>query len=123
MTVMMYISLALNVVVLVPVCAALSSKSAAVQDAVTAAWGDQSAARGILLSIYSAILVASLALLMRPVPAAVFSLLAVQVLYKVTTPFTVGSVSNPVVISNLAVATVHTATLVAIGLGLTGRNY
>jgi hypothetical protein len=123
MTVMMYVSLALNVVVLVPVCAALASKSTAVQHAVTEAWGQQSAARGILLSIYSAILVASLALLMRPVSAAVFSLLAVQVLYKVTTPFTVGSVSNPVVISNLAVATVHIATLVAIGLGKPGRNY
>jgi hypothetical protein len=123
MTVMMYISLALNVAVLVPVCAALASKSTAVQDAVTEAWGQQSAARGILLSIYSAILVASLALLMRPVPAAVFSLLGVQVLYKVTTPFTVGSVSNPVVISNLAVAAVHVATLVAIGLGILGRNY
>ena len=34
-----------------------------------------------------------------------------QVIYKLTTPFTVGSFRNPVVISNLVIATVHAVTL------------
>jgi hypothetical protein len=38
-------------------------------------------------------------------------LLLVQVLYKLTTPFTVGSFANPVVISNLVIAALHLTTL------------
>jgi hypothetical protein len=38
----------------------------------------------------------------------------VQVLYKITTPLTTGSISNPVVISNLLIAAVHIATLVVL---------
>ena len=41
-------------------------------------------------------------------------LLLVQVIYKFTTPFTVGSYTNPVVLSNLAIATLHLVTLVSI---------
>jgi hypothetical protein len=41
----------------------------------------------------------------------VTALLGVQVIYKLTTPFTVGTWRNPVVLSNLAIAAVHTATL------------
>jgi hypothetical protein len=81
---------------------------------VNEAWGEFTPARGILLSIYFAILVASVALLFVPVPASVAALLAVQVVYKVTTPFTVGRISNPVVISNLFIATLHVVTLVSI---------
>lgn len=44
-------------------------------------------------------------------------MLLVQVLYKVTTPLTVGTVTNPVVVSNLIVAVVHTATLVCLWAG------
>jgi len=39
------------------------------------------------------------------------ALLLVQVIYKITTPFTVGSLENPVVISNLVVAALHLLTL------------
>jgi hypothetical protein len=34
-----------------------------------------------------------------------------QICYKVTTPITVGTITNPVVISNLAIAIVHAITL------------
>ena len=49
----------------------------------------------------------------RPCPA-VAALLAVQVLYKITTPLTTGAISNPVVISNLLIAAVHAATLMVL---------
>jgi hypothetical protein len=74
-------------------------------------YGDYSPARGILLSVYGAILLVSIALLLKPLPILVAPLLLVQILYKVTTPFTVGSFTNPVVISNLLVAVLHLITL------------
>ena len=64
-----------------------------------------------------AIGVCSVLLLIRRVPKAVAALLLVQVLYKVTTPLTVGTVTNPVVVSNLIVAAIHTATLVCLWSG------
>jgi hypothetical protein len=103
-------SLLLNLAVLVPVCGSLLLSA----PWTLAAFGPPSPARGILLSIYLAIGLLSALLLLRPVPAAVAALLAVQVLYKVTTPLTTGSISNPVVISNLLIAAVHIATLVVL---------
>jgi hypothetical protein len=55
--------------------------------------------------------VVSLGLLWRQEPVAVAALLLVQVIYKITTPLTVGSLENPVVLSNLLVAVVHVSTL------------
>jgi hypothetical protein len=72
------------------------------------------AARGILLSIYLSILIASGVLLVFRNPGSVAALLAVQVIYKLTTPFTVGTLQNPVVISNLGIALFHSLTLVVI---------
>lgn len=71
-------------------------------------------ARGILMSIYLAILVASVGLLIVPISASIAALLAVQVIYKVTTPITVGKLGHPVVISNLFIAALHIVTLVSI---------
>lgn len=107
MRALIYASLGLNILVLVPVCLGLLTKA----DWTLAAYGPDSAARGILLSIYLAILVCSAGLLFKPLPAMVAALLLVQILYKVTTPFTVGSFGNPVVISNLAIAAFHCLTL------------
>lgn len=104
------LSLFLNLAVLAPVCGSLILSASWT----LAAYGPPSPARGILLSIYLAIGLLSALLLLQPVPAAVAALLAVQVLYKVTTPFTTGSISNPVVISNLLIAAVHIATLVVL---------
>jgi len=66
---------------------------------------------GAGLSIYFAILVGSAALLFKPVPAMVAALLIVQIAYKVTTPLTVGTLANPVVISNLLIAAFHAGTV------------
>lgn len=100
-------SLLLNVAVLLPVCGGLLAGLPWTDDAL----GPPSPARGILLSIYLAIGLLSVLLLARPEPGAVAALLSVQVAYKVTTPFTVGSLRNPVVVSNLLIAAVHSVTL------------
>lgn len=110
MNLMIKLSLALNVLVLVPVCISLLGNA----DWTLSAYGPPSPARGILLSIYLAILVVSVGLLFKPVPAMVAALLIVQIVYKVTTPFTVGMLANPVVLSNLAIAAVHAATVATI---------
>ena len=106
MKTMITLSLLLNTVVLVPVCASLLGGAAWVESA----YGPPGPARGILLSVYLAILLVSLGLLIRPVPAMVLALLVVQIVYKLTTPFTVGTIANPVVASNLAIAAFHAAT-------------
>ena len=120
MKAMMYVSLGANVVVLAPLCVLLAIRAPSVD----AAWGGYTAARGILLSVYLSILVISILLLFRPVPAMVAALLALQVLYKTTTPFTV-DIKNPVVISNLAISCLHVATIATIGatIGATMQNH
>lgn len=107
---MILASLLTNVLVLIPVCLGLLMNAAWIADG----YGAATAARGILLSIYGAILIVSLGLLFRRDPVLVAPLLLVQVIYKFTTPFTVGSFTNPVVLSNLAIATLHLMTLVLI---------
>ena len=66
------------------------------------------------MSMYLSILFVSVLLMFRPAPAFVAALLLVQVVYKLTTPFTVGTLRHPVVISNLAISAVHIVTLTAI---------
>ena len=105
-----YVSLAVNIVVLVPILVLMFIKSPLVDRA----WGPFTEARGILMAIYFAILAASVALLFFPVAAFIVALLSVQVVYKVTTPFTVGTIKNPVVISNLVISVLHVATVVSI---------
>ncbi|MCX9146930.1 hypothetical protein [Erythrobacter sp. WG] len=107
---MILASLALNIAVLVPVCVGLATRA----NWTVAAYGPVTPARGILLSIYMALLISSAALLLMPVTAMVAGLLAVQIVYKLTTPFTVESFTNSVVVSNLAIAAVHAVTLVTI---------
>jgi hypothetical protein len=107
---LIYLSLILNIVVLVPIVVLMVVKSPLVDTA----WGSFTAARGILLSIYFAILVASIVLLLLPVTAFIAALLSVQVIYKVTTPFTVGTFRNTFVISNLLISAVHIVTLSSI---------
>ena len=107
MNLLIKLSLLLNVAVLLPVCTSLAANAGWT----LSAYGPAAPARGILLSIYLAILVVSLGLLFKPVPAMVAALLIVQIVYKVTTPFTVGTLSNPVVLSNLAIAAFHVVTV------------
>ena len=110
MKAMIYLSLLLNIAVLVPVTSGLLGSAGWAEDA----YGPASPARGILLSVYLAILAASIALLFRPLPGLVASLIFVQIVYKLTTPFTVGTLQNPVVVSNLAIAAFHFVTLALI---------
>ena len=110
MNILIAVSLILNVVVLVPVCAGLITQAPWTDGA----YGSASSARGILLSVYLAILVTSVLLLIVGDPRMTAALLAVQVIYKLTTPLTVGTFDNPVVTSNLLIAAVHTVTLFVI---------
>jgi hypothetical protein len=106
-------SLLLNIVVLVPVCYGLATNAAWT----IASYGIATPARAILLSVYVAILVGSVVLLLRE-PRLVAVLLGLQILYKLTTLLTVGTLNNPVVMSNLGIAAVHMITLASIALSL-----
>ena len=81
------------------------------QPGATEVFGERSPARGILQSVYLSILVVSVALLFIRDPRAIAALLVVQIVYKLTTPFTVGTLRHPVVVSNLGIAAFHLATL------------
>ena len=112
---MILVSLVANVAVLIPVCVGLLVDASWVADV----YGAATPARRILLSVYVAILIVSMCLLFKREPMLVAPLLLVQVLYKLTTPFTVGSFTNPVVISNVVIAGIH---LVTLGLILSEIN-
>jgi hypothetical protein len=103
------VSLIINVLVLIPVCCGLMLDLEWAKQS----YGEASPARGILLSVYLAILCSSVLLFFfRPNDVKfIASLLFVQVVYKLTTPFTVRSLKNPVVISNLFIAGFHLLTL------------
>ena len=116
---MIKVSLLVNVLVLIPVCMGLMWDL----PRISSVYGSYSPARGILLSVYGAILLVSILLLFRPLPLLVAPLLLVQVLYKLTTPFTVGSFTNPVVISNLLVAVLHLITLYLILRTIRGKVF
>ena len=107
MKAMIILSLVLNIVVLVPVTYGVATNAAWADQA----YGPASPARGILLAMYLAILAASFVLLFKPAVAAVAALLGIQVVYKLMTPFTVGTLENPVVLSNLGIASFHVVTL------------
>jgi hypothetical protein len=107
MRALIFASLGINIAVLVPVCFGLVTKAGWT----ITPYGPETPARGILLSVYLAILACSAGLLVKPVPGMVAALLLVQIVYKITTPVTVGTFGNPVVVSNLAIAAFHTITL------------
>jgi hypothetical protein len=101
------LSLTLNVAVLIPVVFGLLRDTAWV----ARVYGPKQPARDILLAIYMAILLVSLALLVWPRPEAALGLLAVQVVYKLLSPLTVATLRNPVVLSNIGIAGVHIVTI------------
>ena len=71
METLIYVSLVLNVCVLIPIVILMAIKSPIVDQT----WGGYTAARGILMSIYLSILVVSVLLLFKPAPAFVAALL------------------------------------------------
>lgn len=78
---------------------------------VNSAYGAPSTARQILLSVYLAIALVSVVLLIRPDPRMVATLLLLQVVYRFATPFIVADWQNPVVLSNIGISAVHAVTL------------
>lgn len=110
MPTMMVLSLGVNIAVLVPVSVGLALD----HPRMTRVFGPRTQSRDILRSIYLAILVVSGGLLALGDAHAASALLVVQIVYKLTTPFTVGTTKNPVVLSNLAISAVHFATLVSL---------
>lgn len=109
---MLAVSLWLNIVVLLPVIWVLARNRAAAANA----WGPDTPARRILASIYAAILVSSIVLVALSSAATTDiipwaqALLGLQVIYKALSAYVVG-LRNPVVLSNIAIALVHLATL------------
>jgi len=77
-------------------------------------FGEATPARGILLSVYPSIAFASALLLVFHDPKLVAVLLLLQIIYKLTTPLTVGTLMNPIVVSNLGIAAFHAVTLIVI---------
>jgi hypothetical protein len=98
------LSLALNILVLIPVCSGLLLKANWALDS----YGIETPARGILLSIYLTILIFSAVLLFKFDAKMVIALLSVQIIYKLLSPVMVGTLTNPVIISNLFIALFHT---------------
>jgi hypothetical protein len=97
------LSLLLNILVLIPVCSGLFLKANWAVDS----FGIETPARGILLSIYFAILIFSAVLLFKFDAKMVIALLSVQIIYKFLSPFMVGTLTNPVIISNVFIAAFH----------------
>ena len=100
-------SLILNIVVLVLVCAGLIKNSERVRKSA----GEFTPARGVLLAMYLTIAIASVILLFVREPQLIFALFFMQIVYKVLTPFTVKTIKNPIVISNLFIAAFHAITV------------
>lgn len=107
---MLTAALVLNIAVLIPVCLGLLTSARWT----AAAYGPDTPARSILLSLYLAILIASAALLVADRAQMTVALLAMQVIYKLTTPLTVRSMRHPVVVSNLAIAAFHAAAIASV---------
>ncbi len=97
------LSLILNILVLIPVSSGILLNSFWAVEA----YGPDAPARGILLSIYLAILIVSVVLLVKFDAKFVMALLTVQIIYKVLSPIMVGTLTNPVIISNLFIALFH----------------
>lgn len=110
MRAMIYLSLTLNLVVLIPVCGGLLAKATWTDNA----FGGPAVARQILLCVYLSIALMSMLLLVRPDPRMVATLLLMQVVYKLATPWLVGTWQNPVILTNIGVTAVHTVTLALI---------
>ncbi len=107
---MVPLSLLLNVVVLIPVCYGIATDAGWALES----YGENTAGRAILLSVYLSILLVSIGLIFIRNPAYVAALLIVQIIYKLITPIAVGTLENPVVISNILIAVFHTVTVVLI---------
>lgn len=100
-------SLILNIAVLIPVCFFMLTNNLRMAKTM----GEFTPARGILLSMYTTILLASILLLLFLDSTLAFALFFMQIVYKLLSPFTVKTIKNPVVISNIFIAIFHLVTI------------
>lgn len=100
-------SLIINIVVLIPVCYFILTNNFRMVKTM----GEFTPARGILLAIYTTILLASILLLFFADAKLAFALFFMQIVYKLLSPFTVKNFKNPVIISNIFIAIFHLVTI------------
>lgn len=100
-------SLILNIAVLIPVCYFMLTNNFRMVKTM----GEFSPSRGILLAIYTTILLASILLIFFADVKLAFALFFMQIVYKLLSPFTVKTFKNPVVISNIFIAIFHLVTI------------
>lgn len=100
-------SLILNIVVLIPVCFFMLTNNYRMVKTL----GEFTPARGILLAIYTTILLASILLIFFPDVKLAFALFFMQIVYKLLSPFTVKTLKHPFVISNIFIAIFHLVTI------------
>lgn len=104
---MIIASLILNIIVLIPVCYFMLTNNYKMETTM----GEFTPARGILLALYTTILLSSILLLFFLDTKIAFGLFFMQIVYKLLSPFTVKSIKHPVVISNIFIAIFHIATV------------
>lgn len=104
----------LNILVLIPVISVILLDLVQVERV----WGSNQPSRQILVSIYLAILLASISLLFLKSKASLIvavTLFSMQIIYKtLTAVFVINAFTNPVVLSNLAINVVHLFTIYTI---------
>lgn len=100
-------SLILNIVVLIPVCSFMLTNNYRMVKTL----GEFTPAQGILLAIYTTILLASILLIFLPDVKLAFALFFMQIVYKLLSPFTVKTLKHPFVISNIFIAIFHLVTI------------
>ena len=106
---MLYVSLIVNIIVLLPVCIIILMNGKAAE----LAWGTKTDGRSILLAVYFTILLFSVLLLIvgpNGLLPIVHTLLAIQITYKLISVITVG-MRSAVVISNIAISLLHSGTI------------
>lgn len=100
-------SLILNIAVLIPVCYFMLTNNIRMVKTL----GAFTPARGILLAMYTTILLASILLLFFYDAKLAFALFFMQIIYKLLSPFTVKTIKHPFVISNIIIAIFHILTI------------
>jgi hypothetical protein len=100
-------SLILNIIVLIPVCYFMWTNNSRMVKTM----GEFTPARGILLSMYTTILLSSIFLLFILDVKLAFALFVMQIVYKLLSPLTVKTIKNPVVISNILISIFHLVTI------------
>ncbi|MFM1852691.1 MAG: hypothetical protein RL164_8 [Bacteroidota bacterium] len=108
---MLSLSLLLNIAVLIPICYLMITNNFRMVKTL----GEFNPARGILLAMYTSILIASVYLLYAPDTKYIIALLSIQIVYKLLTPFTVKTIKHPFVISNILIALFHVLTIYNVG--------